>query len=538
MKKLMSKISGIINFTSLKITFFIWLIIHTLRIPELRLQDIVTRTSIMVKMLHFFFLYLIINNIRRLILERKKEKTKREIIISLIFFAISFTTLLLVWPGVWSWDDIFIVAGTYNYNFNPWQHFFSGLFHNLCVQTIPFNTGVIIMQILIASMITGYIITNLVDIVKIKKEKQKRMMMFLLFIPTILPPVLEYLLGGFRMGIYSFLELLLITKLLICYINKKEIDLKELIEISLLTIVVASWRTEAIYYVGCLFIIFMLYGKKVITIRKSIITTCIVLLCVILVGKYNTHLIGNNDYSITASILPVSELVKKADKVTDKEALDNINQLIDIQMIYDNPNKSGASYYWDGIARDGYTSKDYSDYMKGYLSLAFKYPNVALGSMANNFFKASGIIVKNKKRGGIVTAVNGGSLELFNMDNRGAQFWERTNSFLRHPFSINIRNKVLRLLDNVKENGDVLPLYYFNWNLFIPLIMLVVTTIIMLIRKKWLLSFLGLTIFARVILVFVTACSPYFMYYLSVYLVGYIYSITMIYMLIYDRKKK
>ena len=174
--------------------------------------------------------------------------------------------------------------------------------------------------------------------------------------------------------------------------------------------------------------------------------------------------------------------------------------------------------------------------MKGYISLSFKYPNVAFKAMFNNFLNSTGI--KTKEGKSLTRSSISGARSLFDKNSSPGQAWSNSRSKLKDPFNMKVRDDTLRMLANVDKNNKVLPIYYLNWNLLIPILLLFITAIILLIKKKWFLLFLNFTIFIKSIIVFITACIPYFMYYLSVYLVGYIYSITIIYMLIFEQKKK
>ena len=184
----------------------------------------------MIKVLHLIFLYAIFAKLHALFTQRHIPKVKQEIIISLIYLFIIAVLLILVWPGTWSSDDISVLRNAESYVLTPWQHFFSGLFQILCLQTIPIPSGVIIIQIIIASLIVGYCISNISNLYG-KNKKQVRILQIVLGLILLLPPLVLYILSGFRMGMYSYLELALITKLIILYKEQKKITIIENIQI-------------------------------------------------------------------------------------------------------------------------------------------------------------------------------------------------------------------------------------------------------------------------------------------------------------------
>lgn len=90
-----------------------------------------------------------------------------------------------------------------------------------------------------------------------------------MFIPCISPPLIEYILSGFRMGIYAYLDLLLIVKLYLIKKENKKLSNKQLVELVLLSTIVASWKTEAIYYIVFILILLIILGKKIVPLKKS-----------------------------------------------------------------------------------------------------------------------------------------------------------------------------------------------------------------------------------------------------------------------------
>jgi len=516
-----------IDKSSFIIAFIIWCIVNISGIQKLYFNTDITLKSSIIKVMHLFFLWFIVCVFKKIYINRRKNEVKNGIIIGLIYFIITFSILLLVWPGMWSWDDIHVVTYARYYGFVSWQHFFSSIFHILCLQTLPFATGVIIMQILFASMIVGYCVSAISNLLA-KRTKNKIIMEILLTAITLLPPVLEYILSGFRMGIYSYIELLLIVILYTSYSKKEKFTLNKLITVTILTIIVASWRTEGIYYLACVPILLLfIIRKNTITYKPYWTYVCVIfsIISIIAIGKYNNYLTGNSNYSITATISPVSELVKKADVNKDKNALENINKLIDINLIYENPELPGEGYFWMGIVRGDYTSDDYTSYLKGYMNLALKYPKVTFNTMWDMFVKTSGVDVKKDitLQRTTVNATTGGTLQLFENEN-----WMKNNVVSKLAINKDIRESAIQWLACIDEEGKVTSFYYIFWNLFIPLSLVILCLIYKLIKREWFIVILVVTVLFRVLLVFLTSPSPYIMYYLSVYLISYFMSVMII----------
>lgn len=555
----MKNILKFINVRALIYAFLIWLNLNITGIQNLYFSEGNLSTIIIVKILHLLFLYGIFAKIHSLLSQRHDKKVKQEIIISLIYLLILSVLLIGVWPGTWSSDDISVLKNAESYVFTPWQHFFSGLFQILCLQTIPIPSGVIIIQIIIASLIAGYCISNISNLYG-KTKKQENILKIVLGLILLLPPVVIYILSGFRMGLYSYLELALITKLIVLYKEKKKITISDILNISFLTVIISCWRTEGLYYPVFILILFLFLGKKLIRKKVAIITFILIMITNLSVGKLNNYLIKTNDYvhnpkmkysfynhptmkannySITATMEPVTQLIKASDE-SDKNEIETINKVVDVEYILENPEKSGENNFWtEGVVRD-YSDEEYYEYLKAYLKLAIKYPDVTFKSMWNIFEKAgSGMGYKDRQ---ITRNMVSGrdTLRLFEI---GSSSWRRwsavTSKVLKYkgPINLELRNKVICVMNGTDANLNLNIIHNIFWNFFIPFALILICLINKLIKKEWFMVFLILAIGARIPLVFVTAPAPYFMYYLSTYLCSYVVSAIFIFEMILSHRE-
>ncbi len=143
------------------------------------------------KVVHLIVLYALVLIIKNLI-QRYQEKTiKHQLILASVFCAIGWIFLLLTYPGTWVYDDIFIVNDAGFYQTTPWHHFFSGTFHILCLQTLPFIFSVQFFQVLLNALMYSYCVVTLANHFA-KKEKSKIILEIFLSIFFFFPPVLLY----------------------------------------------------------------------------------------------------------------------------------------------------------------------------------------------------------------------------------------------------------------------------------------------------------------------------------------------------------
>ena len=133
--------------------FVIWTILNITGISNIYIVNDLNFKAAIGKVLHLFFLYVLFLKTYNIFSEKKSENGKKRLKYFVLCFSILLFFLIIVWPGTWSWDDIIILQNISHLDFTPWQHFFSGLFYLLCLETIPIPAGVILIQVLIISVI-------------------------------------------------------------------------------------------------------------------------------------------------------------------------------------------------------------------------------------------------------------------------------------------------------------------------------------------------------------------------------------------------
>lgn len=531
MKKL---IKNIINKKVCIISFIIWTILHISGISNLFLIEYSPERMILYSLLHLIFIYILIFNISNIIKNKEKEMGNITWKSFIIVFSILLGLLLIMWPGTWSWDDIFILDSASYLQPLAWQHFICSVFYILCIETIPLPAGIIFIQIIIISIIISNSITKIIDVLGTKNNKA---IVLGIAIISLFPPIVLYLLSGFRMGLYSFFELYFIVNLIYIYCKNKKINISQIIILCFFATIIASWRTEGIYYCMMFPIILLLMDKKIISKKMIFICFIVVTSSTLIIMKYNNYLIGSNNYSLTATINPVSELVKKADK-SDEKYIKKIDKVVDTNFIKKNPKLNGEGCYWSGVCVKKYSNKEYKDYLKAYMKLGIKYPDVVFKSMWSTFYDGG----SGQGKGGYQTTRNvlhkNATTNIYEKDTKVYNKWYEFNSKYKFPINKSIRKKVILLLGGTDEKGKINIIHRVFWNYIIPILLLLLLLILNIIRKRWFISVIIFTILLKIPILFISSPAPYFMYYLSVYLCGYILFFMEVCSFVRDKKKQ
>lgn len=446
-----------------------------------------------------------------------KKADRRFVRNSLIYFGINLFVLLLVWPGIWRMDEFGILNSAVNLIPVFWQNYLTSIFYVFSLMLFPFPAGVVIVQCAVISLATGFVITWF--------EKRFGNWGLLSFIPFLFFPVLDSNLYPMRMSIYAFLELVLLVILveksektgqdMSCNIQTRKKD--NLFVCIVLAAIVTVWRTEAIYYL--LFfplLLWILFAKKW-NRKKLVQTICgyLVLSLVLLVPQtVGDKLTSGNQYDLTSVVLPLVPLVEAADASDScQEELAAIDEVINVEVAVQGAkeNKSGISLFWGNpdFQRTDYTDEEYAQFKSAYYRLILKYPTVFLQERFTCFMQSVDLLEN--------------TTELFSK--KDVPNYETFRTYpLTKPLNETLRNRTICFLEwrSASDYHQKKAGYSFVYGPFLPIVILLVSWAYCLIRKKWKQFFILSLPLIKVLLIMLTAPSRLFMYYYSLYLIGYV----------------
>ncbi|EHI55838.1 hypothetical protein HMPREF9333_00881 [Johnsonella ignava ATCC 51276] len=510
-------------------------------------------------LLHLVFLYFLVHHTKHFIINIRDDKYKTALYIASAYFILNIIILLLTWPGLIRFDDLLCFSCIREYTFYVWQHFITALYYLLCMKTLPFATGLIIIQVYIIALIVGYSISS-IAFAYVDDIRSRKILIVLLFLSVNFLPVMSYSLSGYRIALYSFFELLFIAEIITIKKQDGIIEKDRLTGLVILCIILAVWRSEGIYYI-ILFPVLLMFIKDKIEKKTSIIFYCAVVAIIsMLMVKLNNIAISSNDYSITATFMPLPELVINADKERDKEILSEMDKVINLNVIYQNPNESAEKLFWDkDLIKKGYSNADYKNYIRAYLKLVFRHPLTAFKPMWNNFLASAGITtIENgypllrsnlyvydilfEEQSEMDRLIDENILphtELYEYKKQPLtkKGWDNIDSIFKKPINRKLRTAVTRIIAGINSRGRVTILYRIFWNFFIPLILVMICFIYKILKRDWFIAAVILLVLCRTALVFVTSSAPYLMYYIPAYMSAYILSFFIIFMIFYKSTK-
>lgn len=480
---------------------------------------------------------------------------KRFKILALSYLICMLIFLFLTWPGIWRMDEFGLLSSSVQLFPHWWQNYITSVWYILSLMLFPFPSGVIISQIVIASLLIARIVCNTCDILEhdIDVYKQNKMSnfarnssqskptesMILMLIPFFMLPVIDSNLYPLRMSLYAYLELTLLSEVYFFYKktswNKKteastegkQNEMENNWLLAVLAAVVTVWRTEAIYYVVAFPLLLAIIGglKR---FWKMIIVYLIIVAILFVPQKLGEKATSGDQYQLTSVVLPLVPLTLRAIQDGDMAILEDIDQVVDIRVIESaaSQGKNGISMFWSepDFQRE-YTSEDFARFESAYHKLILRYPDVFLQERLETFLSSTDLLEN--------------TTELF--VKKDVPNYETFGSyFLSQPISNDLRTKVIKTLEiRKKENYEKkYKVTNFVYTAIPAILFLMIACVFLIIKKKWIPLVILLTALARVPLVFLTAPSRLFMYYYSVYMIGYVVLFYMLARCMYARKKR
>lgn len=463
---------------------------------------------------------------------------------ALFYLTVMLALLLLTWPGIWRMDEFGLLTSSVQLFPHWWQNYITSVWYIYALMLLPFPAGVIVTQLVIVSLVYARVVCGALDEYDLsvkergicadaEKERKKRAgFAVLLSIPFFLLPVLDSNLYPMRMSMYAFLELLLLSELYraaqaswrarraeqeaddmtVCGAGQAAETAQVTPALVCLAAVVTVWRTEAVYYL-VLFPLIMLAIEGWRRCYKRILLYFMAFLILFVPQKIGEKLTSGQQYQLTSIVLPLVPLVQAAQQDGEKEILEQINLVVDTDVIERAAaqGKNGISMFWSepDFQRTNYTAEDFAGFQSAYHRLIIKYPLVFLKERWQTFLSSTDLLED--------------TTQLFS-DTDVENYRVFAQYPLSRPISDKIRTYVIKKLE-CRKNEDYKEKHPIADWLYSPLPAVVILTVILiaeLLRKRWMAALLVLTACVRVPLVFLTAPSRLFMYYYSVWLIGYV----------------
>jgi hypothetical protein len=474
------------------------------------------------------FLIVFANIVYRLIRRAKNNSNyKRLFIFGVIYFAVLIILLILVWPGAYGNDDTSQLAAAQHFDLYPWQHIITSMFDNIAIACFPIASGIVILQALIAPIIVGYIATFLPTVI-VRNKKHLLASQIATFFIFLLPPVLFYLMTGYRVAIYQLLEPLLFVLLFVHYREKRKFTRPETVLLVFIAILVAAWRSESIYYIVGFPALLLVTRKPLFKVKQIVCYSIILAVSTAFISLLNAAAIGDDSYSIGALVVPATAIAHEATVTGNKEDAEFYNYIYDLECSKRENHLQDPDNSFFLCKYHHHTKKDSELFKAALIKLIPKY----LPSIAKYYKDILCDVVLTLKCTDLDYSGNTGdhsniqlrwAMEYQPTDEPNYQVERRISIPLHHALSSTVRNGTINMLTGHRKNGTKKTIYYtFFYNLVFPTIALIIAIIIAIKRRNYFILICALLLFARFILVTLFSMISFTMYYMPYYISSYI----------------
>ncbi len=433
--------------------------------------------------------------------------------IGAVYFAVMFVFFIITWPGVWRFDELLILENNYHLQLDYWQHYFTSIYYIVCMMAIPFPAGIVFFQIIIISCAVAYIFIQAYQLLNQSNAA------YLVLVPFFFISMIDTNLYPLRMSIYTYLVVILFLQMILIAKDEVRYSTKGAVLLALLVAVVGLWRTESMVFLVTIPVSLWLIGRKKYAVKQQLVfLICFILLAAGLAApqQLGTKKQSNDEYEITGIIMPLTAVIKPAySNSADAQLLNDINKVLDVEKLKDS--EDGIVAFWhDDVVRYDYNREEYQQFLESGMRLITKYPTVFVKERLYVFMKASAMTENSNPHVGNSAGIFEEQVE------RYVTF--RNRYLFNLPIFPKIRSAAIHMLEGRHPTRIFHPIVTFR--IFYNLLPAILTMIILMIGsviKKNLAGFLvSVNILGLSLLVLITAPGIYFMYYLPIYLTGYL----------------
>lgn len=427
-----------------------------------------------------------------------------------IYFIIQFVVLLMVWPGIFKDDEVYVIGyGIANLHVKWEQSFITQLHYLIALTILPYVVSITLIQITVISIIEAKIMEKIHSIIENKKYAYFMLVIFLLF------PVLDNNQFNLRNSIICWIFLFIVINVYSEYKRFHAFSGKCIYLTMFLSVFIGVWKTEFLYTVPCFGLIFWLNREKnkknIVHLFYSLVMICAAYFVLTIPNRFFEP---DNNYIISAVFTPVCQIVTEHYDEYDHEIIEEItviDKFIPLEIIKEE--NSGVNLPYSFWHAEVLPKQDKAELLKACVKICFHYWQDFLKNRVKVYAWTNGlvpdVINHNASIGGDAHDVDVDGQDLYNYH------FKYTN--LVDP---NFRGMVIRLLACRTKA------YYYQTNIFYPIlynsfigvIFICFLLIVYLVKKEWINVQLMFVILLQVPLIFLMAPAGFFMYYMPFYL--------------------
>lgn len=336
----------VVSFVHFGLTFFTDKLIFTIRYQEISIFKFIVIKLIF--LIFLFILWQVIGYISRIY--SKSLATREYIKFTFIYLNIMLIFLLTVMPcNIKEHADFFYLANTASLiktiMFEP---YIMEYFRIFSMMLFPCLSGIIIGQLIIISLIVGYILTKFSCYFKSSK------IVYFMYIPFLMILVIQNNLFMDTCILYSYFIILLISKLYFIKLDSREITIQDITIITLITSILGTLRAEGIIFIALVPIIFIIINYHKYRVKQiGLFLLFLIIMTFVFIPKYfDVSFISKQEdkYQGIYKKLYIMDysfkvLLKEAVKQNDKDVISEFTPDFSMNYLLADSTKIGMSLY-------------------------------------------------------------------------------------------------------------------------------------------------------------------------------------------------
>lgn len=465
---------------------------------------------IMIKILLFIILFMFWNvGVKYIIKHYDEYKTFYK---AFWFYLIVILFLfLLAYPGTWFGNDLTqIYNSVRTCDFFYWLHYLTSLFYILSYMLLPITCAPIIFQLIIYAITFAYIFYKVNDEIKSNIK-------WIFLVIFLLPHTIFYTFYVNRMTLVGIVYLLLMS--IMFFDNKRQTKLtkQKFILLIFLSSFISCIRSETIILILFVPIIIMYTYHIRINLKNVVKYYAIFILSFILLSipqKIHDSIelkksgVPSNR-NLPIFVMPYSNMLNYNDfKISDSELriIDKVLNVKDMKK-YSSYNDTICMWLSEECVRK-YNGDEYNNFKKTAIKVLLNNKKQYMYVRYNVFIASS--------------SINFDFFTNFDLYNSNDQIiYERRDTNLIVNYKI--RRLFYKIIEGKTDNGIYNELYRKTNNLLIPIGAIICAFVYSIYKRKIVDSLITGSLICNGLIVFLTAPGGYFMYYFSLYLLGWFF---------------
>ena len=430
---------------------------------------------------------------------------------TIIYMIPILAVFLMIYPGIWRCDELFIIDSVTGGNILFWQHWLSSIFYYQCLSLIPIPAGIVLIQAIIICFVVGHIIERANTFIG--------KWCLLLYIPFLLPFVLDTIYYPLRASLCGFFELYFVFEIFSHLITHEEMSKRKTLALVVICAIISVWRPENIFWflVLAFYLLFVNKYSFKTTCKYMAVCAVILLSCMTVqsvgiadesrVTAYGYQVSDSDLYTFSAFVQPFGELIKVASSRGEfTEELTRVDECISVDMICE---RDGIYAFWNGMKT---INKDQlKDLEQIYIRMVIAYTPEFINERTDM------LLVTNGGNNAIV--MNMASAHLY--DEPPVYYYYPIfieKYYMNTPLDAELRKNVICTIE-MEHTPAIAPIMYNSIPCLICIILLGIVT---LLTKRWPFALITLGVLFKNGILYVTAAQPFYMYYFSTQLIGYV----------------